>query len=271
MKADDREILESVGRATAGVPHMSPEQGCRIFEHVCVAAPERVLEIGTAHGVGTAYLAAALEVNGGGSVVTLDHSSAPYCDPTPDELLAMLGLRHRVELCRDPSSSYTWWLRALIKERSDAHGNCEPLYDFIFLDGAHNWTIDGLAVVLCERLLKPGGWLLLDDLEWTYAGYDMSVGLSEVSEKEHSLSLDERRTPHIREVFELLVKPHPNLARFREENTEWGWAQKVHGPRELQLVSTASVKAAAMRRLTLVRNAARTATNRRRSRRLNSV
>lgn len=98
-----------------------------------MAAPERVLETGTAHGVGTAYIAAALEVNGGGSIVTLDHSSAPYCDPTPDELLAVLGLRHRVELCRDPSSSYTWWLRALIKERSDAHGNCEPLYNFIYL------------------------------------------------------------------------------------------------------------------------------------------
>ena len=38
----------------------------------------------------------------------------------------------------------------------------------MFLDGSHNFDIDGLAVVLAEKLLRPGGWLLLDDLDWTY-------------------------------------------------------------------------------------------------------
>ena len=66
-------------------------------------------------------------------------------------------------------SSYTWWLKEQVRARSDADGNCEPRFDFVYLDGAKNWTVDGLAVVLAEKLLRPGGWLLMDDLDWTYA------------------------------------------------------------------------------------------------------
>ena len=66
-------------------------------------------------------------------------------------------------------SSYTWWLKEQVQARSDRAGNVEPAYDFVYLDGAKNWTIDGLAVVLIEKLLRPGGWLLMDDLPWTYA------------------------------------------------------------------------------------------------------
>ena len=49
-----------------------------------------------------------------------------------------------------------------------SEGNGAPRFDLVYLDGAKNWTIDGLAVVLAERLLRPGGWLLMDDLHWTY-------------------------------------------------------------------------------------------------------
>ena len=66
-------------------------------------------------------------------------------------------------------SSYTWWLKEQVQARSDARATSSRRYDFVYLDGAKNWTIDGLAVVLIEKLLRPGGWLLMDDLHWTYA------------------------------------------------------------------------------------------------------
>ena len=88
-------------------------------------------------------------------------------------------------------SSYTWWLKEQVQARSDRAGNVEPLYDFVYLDGAKNWTIDGLAVVLIEKLLRPGGWLLMDDLPWTYAqdpGREATDGIvhRELSEPERS-------------------------------------------------------------------------------------
>ena len=88
-------------------------------------------------------------------------------------------------------SSYTWWLKEQVQARSDRAGNVEPLYDFVYLDGAKNWTIDGLAVVLVEKLLRPGGWLLMDDLDWTYAqdpGREATDGIvhRELSEPERT-------------------------------------------------------------------------------------
>jgi len=140
---------------------MSPHQGSIVYDHIRQARPEMVLEIGTAHGVSAAYMAAALDENGRGHVVTVDRADAPF---RPAELLEKLGLADRVTLVRREDSSYNWFLKEQVARQSDEAGNCEPLYDFCYLDAAKNWTIDGLAIFLIEKLLKPGAWLLLDDL-----------------------------------------------------------------------------------------------------------
>ena len=120
-----------------------------------------MLELGTAHGVGAAYMAAA-----GANVTTVDFQGAHY-DPSPEQV-ARRKPGVQVNIVRE-YSSYTWWLKTQVEQRTDEHGNVTPAYDFVYLDGAKNWTIDGLAVILIEKLLRPGGWLLMDDLEWTYA------------------------------------------------------------------------------------------------------
>ena len=87
-------------------------------------------------------------------------------NPTPGELLQSVGLSTRVSIDRS-YSTYTWFLKEQVEAQSDDAGNCRPLYDFCFLDGQKNWSVDRLAVVLIEKLLQPGGWLLLDDLGWS--------------------------------------------------------------------------------------------------------
>jgi hypothetical protein len=57
--------------------------------------------------------------------------------------------------------SYNWSLAYLIAEHS------EPIYDYVFLDGAHTWAIDALTFFLVDRLLKPGGYLDFDDYQWS--------------------------------------------------------------------------------------------------------
>jgi hypothetical protein len=93
----------------------------------------------------------------------VDSSVYAWKDPAPGEVLQRAGVRHRLSLDRR-YWTYTWFLKEELARRSDAHGNCQPAYDFCFLDGSKNWTIDGLAVLLIERLLRTGGWLLLNDL-----------------------------------------------------------------------------------------------------------
>ncbi len=59
--------------------------------------------------------------------------------------------------------SYNWSLMRLLRDHS------EPLFDYVFLDGAHTWGLDALAFLLLDRLLADGGYLDFDDYWWTTA------------------------------------------------------------------------------------------------------
>ena len=91
-------------------------------------------------------------------------------------------------------------------------GQCSQAYDFIFIDGAKNWSTDGLAVLLAERLLQPGGWLLLDDLGWSYDQHSDSAWHYEIEVAK--LSKEERAEPHLRAVYDLLTKTNPAFDQF---------------------------------------------------------
>ena len=219
--------FELVRERVAGVPFMTAQFGRLIYDHVRRTRPKRVLELGTAHGVSACYIAAALEANGEGTIVTVDHGAAHY-DPTPEAILNRVGLAHLVAIVRE-HSSYNWFLKNQVERQSDANGNCEPIYDFVFLDGSHNFDIDGLAVILIEKLLRPGGWLLLDDLDWTYERNPWVA--PELAPDGNArpfgpLSEEQRRAPQVGAVFELIVKQHPSFGHLIREDEWYGWAQK---------------------------------------------
>jgi predicted O-methyltransferase YrrM len=236
--------FDEVARAVAGVPFMSPAQGRLVHDHIVRTGAADVLELGTAHGVGAAYMAAA-----GARVTTVDHAGAAY-DPPPEAVLARAGVADRVTIVRE-FSSYTWWLKERVAARSDAHGNVAPCFDFVYLDGAKNWTIDGLAVVLVEKLLRPGGWLLMDDLQWTYAQDPSREATDGVVHRE--LSERERTEPHLRAVFDLIVAQHPSFTELRRQDEWWGWARKAPGEPRRYTVETSrplgALAAGAARRL----------------------
>ncbi|HET6550467.1 MAG TPA: class I SAM-dependent methyltransferase [Solirubrobacter sp.] len=219
--------FDDVARAVTGIPFMSPAQGRLVYDHLVGTGARDVLELGTAHGVSAAYMAAS-----GARVTTVDHAGAAY-DPAPEDVLRRAGVADRVTVARE-FSTYTWWLKERIAERSDAHGNVEPCFDFVYLDGAKNWTIDGLAVVLAEKLLRPGGWLLMDDLQWTYdRGREVTDGIVH-----RELSEPERREPHLRAVFDLIVAQHPSFTELRRQDEWWGWARKAPGEPRRYTVET---------------------------------
>jgi predicted O-methyltransferase YrrM len=232
--------FEAIAERVRGFPNMTPEAGRRVYDHVRSTRPSEILELGTSYGVSAAYMAAALEANGEGRITTVDHVRSN----SPDELLARVDptVVRRINLVRVEYSSYNWWLREQIAARSDPAGNCEPEYDFCYLDGAHNWTVDGFAVVLIEKLLRPGGWLLLDDLNWVYRSDPHGTRERGVF---FPLSASEHTEPHIREVFDLIVKPHPALGDFRVEDDVWAWAQKsATAPRRVSVQVSQSLPGA---------------------------
>ena len=205
------------------VPHISASQGRALYAHIRENRPENLLELGTARGGSAVFMAAALEANGAGHLTSVDSTRWQWLDPAPREVLEKAGLSSRVTLDKR-FSTYTWFLKTEIEKRLDTAGSVQPEDDFIFLDGSKNWSADGLAVVLSERLLRPGGWLLLDDLGWNYEKHCEAPRHYEIEIAK--LSDEERIQPHLRAVFDLLIRTNPAFDQFVVQDHWWGWARK---------------------------------------------
>lgn len=209
--------FDTIARSLAGVPHIVPDRAHVLYDFVLNEKPARILELGFAHGVSTCYMAAALDEIGAGHITTIDIPDALNRKPDLHQLLEKTGLGKYVTPIIDPTS-YTWTLMEMIQEATSA-GRCEPGYDFVFVDGAHSWDVDGFAFFLAEKLLKPGGWFLFDDMYWSYdedLADNPAVG---------TMTPRDRNTPQIDRVFHLLATQHPNLDEFRTQGN-WGWARK---------------------------------------------
>jgi predicted O-methyltransferase YrrM len=208
--AQARELLHDDGGGT------SPAAGEELYEFVREHRFERCMELGMAHGGSAVYIASALEANGVGHLDSVDLHIAKERVPPATETLKRAGLEHRVTLNYE-DTSYTWFLHDKLREQLREGERIEPLYDFVFIDGAHTWDVDALAFALVDRLLKPGGWILLDDLDWNLGDSDTS------------LPQVQRDLPHVREIWELLALTHPQYDEFRTDG-QWGWMRKSTEP-----------------------------------------
>lgn len=230
--SDDAAFDRLVG-AIAGQPMMSPDQGRRIWDHFRETKPALALDLGTYLGASAAYMAGAMRENGHGRVISIDTGQLPewndYAVPSCNAVWERCGVLDLVEHVRVPDSYYSWWLLDRVMEQTDATGACTPLYDFVYLDGVKLLNVDGVCTVLLAQLLKPGGWMLLDDLRWTYQ--EQPEFMPEVvlgSGARFTLSKAERSTAQIRAVFDYVVRPNPAFGNLAIDfDGWWGWAQRV--------------------------------------------
>lgn len=219
MKFDD------VQKIVGGVPFISARNGRFLYDLIVREKLTNLLELGIAHGTATCYMAAALHENGGGTLTAVDlHETANTFHPSAEEQLAATGLSELVDVVR-MKTGYSWFLHDAIANNT-RDGVCREIYDLCIVDGPKNWTIDGGAFFFADKLLKKDGWLIFDDYSWTYDSAskrrDATDGITH-----RDLSADERAIPHIREVFELLVKQHPHYCDFLLlEDDDWAIAKK---------------------------------------------
>lgn len=202
------------------------EQNARFLYDLIIKEDVRdILELGIAHGTATCYMAAAVDQLGGGTITSVDLlEMAEHFQPSPEDQLASLGLAEYVKIVR-MQTGYTWFLHDDLARNSRGR-TCRPVYDLVIIDGPKNWTIDGAAFFMSEKLLRPGGWLIFDDMRWTYARADKRRRSTD-GITHRSLSEEERNVPHVAEIFNLLVKQHPNFDTFFIHNDDWAVARKV--------------------------------------------
>ena len=220
---------DAIHALVGGVPFINKRNSEFLYRFIIERRLTRILELGIAHGTATCYMAAALEELGGGSITAVDLLEVrDHYRPSAEEQLEKTHLARFVTVHRT-QTGYTWFLHDEIA-RNTTNDICQEIYDLCIIDGPKNWTIDGAAFFFADKLLKRDGWIIFDDYYWTYAKAD---GRREATDgiTHRSLSQAERETPHIREVFELLVKQHPHYGNFlRIDSGDWALAQKTASP-----------------------------------------
>ena len=60
--------------------------------------------------------------------------------------------------------SFCWNLGKQVSDPKNKDG----LYDLVYLDGAHSFLLSGLACALLKTLIRDGGYLIFDDLNWSF-------------------------------------------------------------------------------------------------------
>ena len=112
-----------------------------------------VLEIGHLHGVSTCYFAAT-----GADVTTVDLEHSRCHVPSVEDALKACGLT--ATIVRQPS-------RVALADWALAG----RMWDLIYVDGSHMLADVWCDLLLADKVLRPGGWLVMDDIAHeTYPG-----------------------------------------------------------------------------------------------------
>jgi predicted O-methyltransferase YrrM len=218
--------FEDVSDKLLGVPFISIRDARWIYNYIIENNAKHILELGIAHGTATCYMAAALDEIGDGKITAVDLlETKDSFSPSAEEQLNRLGFSYFVDIHR-MKTGYTWYLHDKIKEET-VDGMCGQVYDLCIIDGPKNWTIDGAAFFMVDKLLKQNGLIIFDDYEWTYQAADTRRDQTD-GITHRNLSEVERSTPHIRDVFEFLVKQHPSYSNFLVFDNNWAMAKKIH-------------------------------------------
>jgi predicted O-methyltransferase YrrM len=168
----------------------------RTVEFVRSVQPACIAEIGIYEGATSIELAQALGEDGWLHLFDFeDRVSAVQAR------LADLGFTRVVAHGNSAKAldSYNWSLMRLLRDHD------EPIFDYVFLDGAHVWHLDALAFLLVDRLLRPGGHIDFDDYAWSIAASPTMAPNVNLPSAE-LYTEEQMQEQHVRLIVDLLVR-----------------------------------------------------------------
>lgn len=138
--------------------------------------------------------------------------------------LSIKGLNdENIRFAPNSNGTYSWTLFEML-QRGES-------FDVIYVDGHHTFYIDLPAILLADKLLKPGGYLLLDDIEWTlsFLKGNLKRSLSQwyFYRKIYDFSdytSAQQQMPHIRMIAEELLLKDGRYAKDGELSFPHWWA-----------------------------------------------
>lgn len=138
--------------------------------------------------------------------------------------LSIKGLDNKnIRFAPNSTGTYSWTLFEML-QRGES-------FDVIYVDGHHTFYIDLPAILLADKLLKPGGYLLLDDIEWTLSflkgNLKRSLSQWHFYRKIYDFSdytSTQQQMPHIRMIAEELLLKDGEYAKDDELSFPHWWA-----------------------------------------------
>ncbi len=134
---------------------ISVQQGAAIHALIRGMPAVRTLEIGFAYGYSTIWILDAHRV----------HPNAVHIAVDPFEKTGWdgIGLRAIEQLSYVPKTCFRWMENPSIHALTSLIRDGE-LFDLIYIDGAHLFDYIMVDMFLCDKLLKPEGLMILDDM-----------------------------------------------------------------------------------------------------------
>lgn len=162
-------LINQITEKYPNLKYMNHSQAVYMRDLILSNNLQNLCELGHYHGKSSAYLASILKERGSGKLTTYDLTSTTV-KPCIQDLLTEFDLQEWVNVVLS-AEGYIWDLVEHIKQQP------ENKFDFCYLDGGHTLESTGLGFTLINILLRPGGYIVLDDVKWTinsspaYAAY----------------------------------------------------------------------------------------------------
>lgn len=172
-----RRLAKQIGIIRESPATINRAPNTRTLEFLKATNCRTIAEIGVDRGVTSEAILAWLDGRGVLHLFDFDDRLSPVAERLRRERVTNFvahGNSHRT------LDSYNWSLMKLLEESS------APMFDYVYLDGAHTWAFDALAFFLIDLLLKPGGYVDFDDYNWTI---------------ERSPTVNPRVLPRMREMY----------------------------------------------------------------------
>jgi len=209
-------IYNKVTKLELSQTRLSKEDAIALRQRLLGEEPQSILEICKASSQLTLYLAALLEDQGKGTLTTFHGNTGTSKDPIKDHLtqLGLLGRTTSIQSGR----SYTWAIKRLLaaEERLE--------FDVCVVSGNKTWDASGFGAVLADMLLRPGGLMVLTDINWSMAGSPYFKSKPHLVQK---YAQDEQRARPVQLVMDLIL-PHLGYEIIdAPECKSFGLARKV--------------------------------------------
>ncbi|MCK5862244.1 MAG: class I SAM-dependent methyltransferase [Candidatus Hydrogenedentes bacterium] len=128
------------------------EDGNALYDVVIGTKSTTTLEIGMAYGISTLFILQALQENGGGYHTAIDPYQEKWWEGIGILNVEKVGCREMVRFIEAPSHLA---LPQLVQEKLH--------YDFIFIDGNHQFEFTLVDLFYADKLLQVGGRIMLHD------------------------------------------------------------------------------------------------------------